>query len=68
VVDSNGILKANLKSSEAVSYEFRNDVDTSNYRSKGFTVILFTPHSGINQSNNFKLVSEKSLSRAANSS
>jgi len=66
VIDVNGILKSNLKSSKAVTYDFRNDVDTANYKAKGFTVLLFTPHSGINQTNNFKLVSEKSLSRAAN--
>ena len=66
VVDAQGILKSNLKDSKAVSYEFRNDVDTSNFKSKGFTAILFAPHSGINQTRNFKLISEKSLNRIAN--
>ena len=67
VVDAQGILKTNLKNSESVSYEFRNDTDTSNFKTKGFTAILFAPHSGINQSDNFKLVSEKSLNRMTNS-
>src|SRR5687768_6276292 len=66
VVDTQGILKSNLKDSKSVSYEFRNDVDTSNFKSKGFTAILFAPHSGINQTANFKLISEKSLNRKAN--
>ncbi len=66
VVDSQGILKSNLRNSKAVSYEFRNDVDTSNFRRQGFTAILFAPRSGINQSGNFKLVSEKSLNRITN--
>jgi ABC-2 type transport system permease protein len=66
VVDAQNILKSNLKDSKAVSYEFRNDVDTGNFKSKGFTAILFAPHSGINQTNNFKLISEKSLNRMAN--
>jgi ABC-2 type transport system permease protein len=66
VVDAQSILKSNLKDSKAVSYEFRNDVDTGNFKSKGFTAILFAPHSGINQTNNFKLISEKSLNRMAN--
>ena len=66
VVDEQGILKSNLKNSKSVSYEFRNDVDTSNFKSKGFTAILFAPHSGINQTRNFKLISEKSLNRIAN--
>lgn len=59
-------MKSNLKNSKAVRYEFRNDVDTGNFRSKGFTAILFAPRSGINQTNNFKLVSEKSLNRQTN--
>jgi ABC-2 type transport system permease protein len=67
VVDEQGILKTNLKNSESVSYEFRNDVDTGNFKSKGFTVILFAPNSGINQTKNFKLVSDKSLNRMSNS-
>src|SRR5215204_2422528 len=66
VVDTQGILKSNLQDSKSVSYEFRNDVDTSNFKSKGFTAILFAPHSGINQTTNFKLISEKSLNRKAN--
>jgi ABC-2 type transport system permease protein len=66
VVDTQGILKSNLRNSKSVSYEFRNDVDTSNFKSKGFTAILFAPRSGINQTGNFKLVSEKSLNRMTN--
>ena len=66
VVDAQSILKSNLKNSESVSYDFRNDVDTSNFKKKGFTAILFGPHSGINQTGNFKLVSEKSLNRKTN--
>ena len=66
VVDEQSLLKSNLKNSKSVSYAFRNDVDTSNFKSKGFTAILFAPHSGINQTRNFKLISEKSLNRIAN--
>lgn len=65
VVDPNGILKSSLESSESVSYEFINSIDTSNFVSKGFTAVLFAPNSGINQTPNFKLVTEKSLSRFA---
>jgi ABC-2 type transport system permease protein len=66
VVDTEGILKSNLKNSQSVSYEFRNDVDTSNFKRKGFTAILLAPRSGINQTDNFKLISEKSLNRMTN--
>jgi len=68
VVDPSGILKSNLESSKSVTYEFTNNVDTGNFVAKGFSAILFAPNSGINQSNNFKLITEKSLSRFANES
>ena len=66
VVDTQSILKSSLKNNESVTYEFRDDVDTSNFKSKGFTAILFAPHSGVNNTNNFKLVSEKSMNRITN--
>lgn len=68
VVDPNGILKSNLESSKNVTYQFSTDVDTSNFVAKGFSAILFAPNSGINQTDNFKLITEKSLSRIANES
>ena len=66
VVDAPGLLQYNLKNSKSVSYEFRKDVDTGNFKTNGFTAVLFAPHSGINQTNNFKLVSDKSLNRFTN--
>jgi ABC-2 type transport system permease protein len=67
VVDAQGVLKAHLKNSESVSYEFRNDIDTGNFKTKGFTTVLLAPHSGVNNTDNFKLISQKSLSRMAHS-
>jgi ABC-2 type transport system permease protein len=66
VVDPSGILKGNLEGSKTVSYDFREDVDTSNFVKKGYSAILYPPSSGINNSRNFKIVTEKSLSRYAN--
>jgi ABC-2 type transport system permease protein len=66
VVDQQGILKTNLTGSEVVTYEFRNDIDTANFKSKGFNVLLLAPHSGINRSDNFQLISQKSLNRMTN--
>ncbi len=68
VVDPSGLLKSNLESSKTVTYQFTTDVDTSNFVAKGFSAILFSPHSGVNETNNFKLITEKSLSRMANES
>jgi ABC-2 type transport system permease protein len=66
VVDPKGILKANLENSKTVSYEFRSDVDTGNFREKGFSALLYPPRTGINQTGEFRIVTQKSLSRFAN--
>jgi ABC-2 type transport system permease protein len=66
VVDPTGLFKGSLENSKTVSYEFREDVDTSNFQSKGFDAILYPPSSGINNSPNFKIITKKSLSRFAN--
>ena len=66
VVDEGGMLKSSLQSSNSVTYQFVKDIDTSNFINKGFSAVLFAPHSGINETSNFKLVTEKSLSRMSN--
>jgi ABC-2 type transport system permease protein len=67
VVDPNGYLKQNIESNDVVTYKFDNNVDTSNYDAKGYSAILLAPQTSINKSNNFQLVSDKSLSSIANS-
>jgi ABC-2 type transport system permease protein len=66
VVDPTGMLKGNLEGSKTVSYDFVENVDTSNFVKKGYSAILYPPVTGINRTNNFKIVTEKSLSRYAN--
>ncbi|HVG12188.1 MAG TPA: ABC transporter permease [Flavisolibacter sp.] len=65
VVDSNGLLKSNLEDSKSVKYDFTPGVDTSNFVQKGYSAILLAPKAGINQTENFKIITEKSLSRFA---
>ena len=67
VVDPAGLVKANMASSKTVTYEMRNDIDTGNFADKGFSAVLIAPKTGSNPSQNFQLVTEKSLSRSANS-
>ncbi len=66
VVDSGGYLKSSLESSKTVTYQFALDVDTSNFIAKGYSAVLFAPQTGINTTANFKLITEKSLNRIAN--
>lgn len=67
VIDPEGIFKSGLESDKTVIYEFRNDVDTGNFINKGFSALLLAPHAGINESNNFQLITKKSLSRISSS-
>ena len=67
VVDPNGTFKSSLENSKAVTYDFRTDVDTGNFVEKGYSTILLAPHTGINQTNNLQLITQKSLSRFASS-
>jgi ABC-2 type transport system permease protein len=66
VVDPAGILKSSLENSDLITYDFRTDIDTSNFVSKGYSAVLLTPDSDLNSSSNFRIVSQKSLSRFAN--
>jgi ABC-2 type transport system permease protein len=66
VVDPKGILKENLENSKTVTYEFRSDVDTGNFTSKGYSAVLYPPKTAINQTDHFRVISEKSMSRFAN--
>jgi len=65
VVDANGLLKSNLENSKSVTYDFSAGTDTSNFAAKGYSAILLAPKTGINQTDNFKIITEKSLSRFA---
>ncbi|MFN2437963.1 MAG: ABC transporter permease [Chitinophagaceae bacterium] len=66
VVDPGGYLKSSLESNKTVTYQFDTGIDTSNFIAKGYSAVLFAPHTGINQTANFKLITEKSLNRIAN--
>lgn len=62
VIDNTGIFKNNLENKGAVKFEFPSGVDTSNYRSKGYTAILITPDS---TNGNYSLYSEKQMGLVA---
>jgi ABC-2 type transport system permease protein len=66
VVDPDGFLKSNLQSGKIVEYNFVADIDTGNFAAKGYSAVLLAPNTAINQTRNFKIISEKSHSRFAN--
>jgi ABC-2 type transport system permease protein len=67
VVDPAGYLKSSLESSKTITYSFVTDIDTGNFVQKGYSAVLFAPNTSINQTPNFRLITEKSLNRIANS-
>lgn len=67
VVDPHGYLRSNLENSKTVTYGFEAGVDTSNFIRKGYSAILLAPHSPANPTDNFKLITERSMNEIANS-
>jgi ABC-2 type transport system permease protein len=62
VRDGSGIYKNKLAGGKQVKFEFVDDVDTANFLSKGYTGVLFAPHTGINTTEDFHIYSKKNLS------
>ena len=61
VVDPNGFFKDKLKNSNQLKFEFPNDVDTSNYQSKGYSDILLMPLFEEDKKADYILRSKKSM-------
>ena len=61
VIDPNGFIKNSLKNTNQISFSFPNDVDTNNYKQKGFTDILILPEFKKNQKTDYILRSQKSM-------
>jgi ABC-2 type transport system permease protein len=65
VIDPKGQLKGALPSGKTVTYSYGVSADTSNFIEKGYSALLFAPRTGINNSDHYKVVSEKSMSTFA---
>ena len=61
VIDPNGFIKNSLKNTNQISFSFPNDVDTTNYKEKGFTDILILPEFKKNEKADYILRSQKSM-------
>jgi ABC-2 type transport system permease protein len=60
-VDPNGFIKNSLKNTGQIDFEFPQNIDTSNYSSKGYTDILILPKFDSTQKTNYILRSKKSM-------
>ena len=61
VIDPNGFFKGHLKNSQQLEFSFPNDVDTSNYKQKGYSDVLILPKFEGNQKVDYILRSKKSM-------
>lgn len=61
VVDPNGFIKTSLKSTDQIEFAFPEQIDTSNYTSKGYTDILILPKFDSAKKTDYILRSKKSM-------
>jgi ABC-2 type transport system permease protein len=61
VIDPNGFFKGHLKNSQQLQFSFPSDVDTSNYKQKGYSDVLILPKFEGNQKVDYILRSKKSM-------
>jgi ABC-2 type transport system permease protein len=61
VLDPNGFIKSSLKNTSQIDFEFPQNVDSTNYTSKGYTDILILPKFDSKQKTNYILKSKKSM-------
>ncbi len=62
VIDKSGFYKDNLQNAKAITFEFPADVDSTNYKAKGYTAVLYIPE---DSSTNYKLISQKQFGLVA---
>ena len=61
VIDPNGFFKGHLKNSQQLEFSFPSDVDTNNYKQKGYSDVLILPKFEGNQKVDYILRSKKSM-------
>ena len=61
VVDQTGIFKNEGDSNKSIKFVVDPSVDTANFTKKGFSAILYSPRTGVNQSDNWKIYSNKNF-------
>ncbi len=68
IIDTSGVFKKEADSVKSIKLVLNPVVDTNNYEKSGYSGILFAPHSGINNTDNWRLYSRKSFAVSAVSS
>lgn len=66
VVDGSGIFSNQEDSNKSVRFVVDPSVDTANFASKGYSAVLYSPKTGVNKGENWKLYSKKNFGVIAN--
>ena len=61
VVDENGIFKTSFQSDKVITYEFPTDINSTNFKEKGYTAFLYIPKNYESKEDSISLVSIKQL-------
>lgn len=61
VVDNTGVFTNKIDSSKSIKFFLDPTVDTSNFEKKGYTAILYSPNTGINTSDKWRVFAKKNF-------
>lgn len=65
VIDPDNYFNGNLEDGKTVSFEYVDNVDTSNFEKAGYSGVLIPPHTSFNSSDSIKLITSKNYGIAA---
>ncbi|MEP6746278.1 MAG: ABC transporter permease [Bacteroidota bacterium] len=65
IIDHSGVFKNTIDSIKSIQLVLNPVADTNNFEKLGYSAILFAPHTGINNTNTWRLYSRKSFAIAA---
>src|SRR5918993_101297 len=66
VIDNTGLFKNRIDSTKSVKFVLDPTADTSNFQKKGYSAILYSPNTGINIENKWRVFSRKNFGIMAN--
>ncbi|HMC83902.1 MAG TPA: ABC transporter permease, partial [Chitinophagaceae bacterium] len=68
IIDNSGVFKKQIDSVKSIQLILNPEVDTINYEKKGYSAVLYGPHTGINNTDKWTMYSRKSLAISAEAS
>ena len=66
VIDNTGLFKSKIDSTKSVKFVLDPTADTSNFQKKGYSAILYSPNTGINTEDKWRVFSKKNFGIMAN--